>query len=116
MDRFEAASIAASASASLPDESEEPPGKPRRLPKWRDVPDQQWDDWRWQSQNAIRTTAQLAEFFAFSPQELSALEVPPAQVGDQGRIQQGDDPLSLDDESLDPGPLQSSQEVSASFG
>ena len=74
MDRFEAASIAASASASLPDESEEPPGKPRRLPKWRDVPDEQWGDWRWQSQNAIRTTAQLAEFFAFSPQEQAALE------------------------------------------
>ncbi|HTU19755.1 MAG TPA: lysine 2,3-aminomutase, partial [Gemmataceae bacterium] len=36
-------------------EDEEPPGTPRRHPLWRDVPDHLWDDWRWQSQNAIRS-------------------------------------------------------------
>ncbi len=35
---------------------------------------EQWDDWRWQMQNAIRTTLQLAEFMPLAPQELSALE------------------------------------------
>ena len=40
-------------------EEEEPPGKPRRHPIWRNVPDYQWDDWRWQSQNAIRSVRQL---------------------------------------------------------
>src|SRR5262249_2829487 len=72
MSRIEAASIAVPASSL--DETEEPPGSPRRHPKWSDVPDGQWDDWRWQMQNAIRTTSQLAEFYAFGPQEFAALE------------------------------------------
>ncbi len=46
----------------------------KRHPKWHDVPDEQWDDWRWQMQNAIRTTSQLAEFFAYGPQEHAQLE------------------------------------------
>jgi len=74
MNRIETASIAVAASVSLPDEAEEPPGTSRRHPKWRDVPAEQWDDWRWQMQNAIRTTSQLAEFIPLAPQELSALE------------------------------------------
>jgi lysine 2,3-aminomutase len=74
MSRFEAASLAISASGSLPDESEEPPGTSRRHPKWQDVPQEQWDDWRWQMQNAIRTTSQLAEFFPLAGQELKDLE------------------------------------------
>src|SRR6266478_2852324 len=74
MNRFEAASLAVSASGASPEESEEPPGTMRRHPKWKDVPSEQWDDWRWQMQNAIRTTSQLAEFFPYGPQELAALE------------------------------------------
>ncbi len=74
MNHFEAASIAVPESNSVPEDNEEPPGKPRRHPKWNDVPDEQWDDWRWQMQNAIRTTSQLADFFSFGPQEFAALE------------------------------------------
>jgi len=79
MNRLETASTAVSVSGitvggSLPDESEEPPGTSRRHPKWRDVPAEQWDDWRWQMQNAIRTTSQLAEFLPISPQDLASLE------------------------------------------
>ena len=74
MNRSEAASIAVPESSSLPEENEEPPGKARRHPKWNDVPEGQWDDWRWQMQNAIRTTSQLAEFFSYGPQEFAALE------------------------------------------
>lgn len=74
MDRHEAASLAIAASGSVPEESEEPPGTSRRHPKWKDVPSAQWEDWRWQMQNAIRTTSQLAEFFALAPQELADLE------------------------------------------
>ncbi len=73
MTHIEAASLAASAVA-LPDESEEPPGISRRHPKWHDVPESQWDDWRWQMQNAVRTTSQLAEFFPLADQELQILE------------------------------------------
>jgi lysine 2,3-aminomutase len=58
--------------ASGPDE-EEPPGKPRRHPLWRNVPDHLWDDWRWQSQNAIRSVRQLRHLLPFSPQELEAI-------------------------------------------
>jgi lysine 2,3-aminomutase len=55
-------------------EEEEPPGKPRRLPAWHDVPDHLWDDWRWQSQHAIRTVRQLRQLLRFTPAELAAME------------------------------------------
>jgi lysine 2,3-aminomutase len=54
-------------------EDEEPPGNPRRHPLWRDVPDHQWNDWRWQTQNAIRSIRQLRELLSFSPAELEAI-------------------------------------------
>src|SRR3954447_5101559 len=54
-------------------EDEEPPGKPRRHPLWRDVPDHQWDDWRWQSQNAIRSVRQLRDLLSFTPAELEVI-------------------------------------------
>src|SRR6059058_4952293 len=54
-------------------EEEEPPGKPRRHPLWRHVPDHLWDDWRWQSQNAIRSVRQLRGLLSFTPQELEAI-------------------------------------------
>ena len=54
-------------------DEEEPPGKPRRHPLWRDVPDHQWDDWRWQSQNAIRSVRQLRDLLPFTPEELEAI-------------------------------------------
>src|SRR5438093_6384034 len=53
-------------------EEEEPPGK-RRHPLWRDVPDSQWDDWRWQSQNAVRSVRQLRNLLSFTPGELEAI-------------------------------------------
>ncbi len=55
------------------DPEEEPPGRPRRHPVWRDVPDHLWDDWRWQSQNAIRSVRQLRDLLPFSPQELEVI-------------------------------------------
>src|SRR5262245_10191579 len=54
-------------------EEEESPGKPRRHLLWRDVPLHQWDDWRWQSQNAIRSVRQLRELLPFPPEELEAI-------------------------------------------
>lgn len=53
-------------------EHDEPP-KSKRHPIWEDVPDLFWDDWRWQSQNAIRTTDQLSKLLLFSDTELDAL-------------------------------------------
>src|SRR5947208_746616 len=61
-------------------DDEEPPGSTRapspagsRHPLWRDVPDRHWDDWRWQSQNAIRSVRQLRDLLPFTPEELEAI-------------------------------------------
>src|SRR5947209_20052837 len=54
-------------------EEEEPPGKPRRHPLWRHVPKKQWDDWRWQSQNAIRSVRQLRELLPFAAADLEVM-------------------------------------------
>ncbi|HKI36804.1 MAG TPA: KamA family radical SAM protein [Gemmataceae bacterium] len=54
-------------------EEDEPPGKPRRHPLWRDVPDHLWDDWRWQSQHAVRSVRQLRDLLSFTPEELEAI-------------------------------------------
>lgn len=54
-------------------EDEEPPGRPRRHPLWHNVPDHLWDDWRWQSQNAIRSVRQLRTLLTFTPEELEAI-------------------------------------------
>src|SRR5260370_16064466 len=54
-------------------EDEEPPGKPRRHPLWRDVPDHQWNDWRWQSQNALRSGPQIRDLLSYTEEELEAI-------------------------------------------
>src|SRR4051794_4947968 len=54
-------------------DEEEPPGKPRRHPLWRNVPDHHWNDWRWQSQNAIRSVRQLRGLLCHTPEELEAI-------------------------------------------
>ncbi len=46
----------------------------RRHPIWADVPDDDWHDWRWQSQHAIRSPRQLADLLPFSPEERLAVE------------------------------------------
>ncbi|HMP60457.1 MAG TPA: KamA family radical SAM protein [Gemmatales bacterium] len=63
-------------------DDEEPPSKPRRHPLWQRVPQKLWDDWRWQSQHAVRTVSQLRELLDFSPEELAVLE----QLEDQYKI------------------------------
>jgi lysine 2,3-aminomutase len=60
-------------------ETEEPPSTGRQIHGvrhsiWQDVPDRLWQDWRWQRQHAIRTTAQLAEVLPLIAAETSALE------------------------------------------
>src|SRR5687767_11500403 len=90
MNRYEAAALAVSGSgtaysnaalggSSPVEDSEEPPGKPRRHPKWENVPNEKWHDRRWQMQNAIRTPRHLAEFLPYSSEEIAALESPEHQ-------------------------------------
>ncbi len=54
-------------------DEEEPPGRPRRHPLWQHIPDHHWDDWRWQSQNAIRSVRQLRHLLTFTDAELEAI-------------------------------------------
>jgi lysine 2,3-aminomutase len=54
-------------------DDDEPPSRPRRNPIWNDVPDHQWDDWRWQTQNSIRSVRQLRHLLPFNPHELEAI-------------------------------------------
>ena len=54
-------------------DDDEPPSQRRRHPTWIDVPDHQWDDWRWQSQNAVRSVRQLRNLLTFTNEELEAI-------------------------------------------
>ena len=53
-------------------EDDEPPS-PRRHPAWKDVPADRWDDWRWQTQNTVRSVRQLRHLLPFTPAELEAI-------------------------------------------
>src|SRR4051812_45388643 len=54
-------------------DDEEPPSSSRRHPLWADVAEEQWNDWRWQSQNAIRSVRQLRNLLPFTQEELEAI-------------------------------------------
>ncbi|MBY0458232.1 MAG: KamA family radical SAM protein [Gemmataceae bacterium] len=54
-------------------EDDEPPSSSRRHPLWKDVPDAQWDDWRWQTHHSIRSVRQLRHLLSFTPDELEAI-------------------------------------------
>src|SRR5487761_1102490 len=80
MNQFDAASSAVTATpGACLEESEEPPSSSRRHPHWKDVPLELWEDWRWQMQNAVRTTSQLTELLPFPPGDIPALEALEAQ-------------------------------------
>lgn len=53
---------------------DEPPSSSPRHPVWQSVPNHLWNDWRWQSQNAIRSVNQLTELLAFQPDEIESLK------------------------------------------
>ncbi|MHC5541260.1 KamA family radical SAM protein [Singulisphaera rosea] len=64
-------------------DGDEPPSLGRdssfRHPAWADVPDCDWNDWRWQSQNAVRHPKQLLDLISFSDPERRAIETLQAQ-------------------------------------
>jgi lysine 2,3-aminomutase len=59
-------------------DGDEPPSRASnrspRHPVWADVPDSDWNDWRWQSQHAVRHPRQLVDLIPFSAEERTALE------------------------------------------
>ncbi len=66
-------SVSSSAVMTEFHEDDEPPSKPKRHPLWRSVPKKLWDDWRWQSQNAIRSVRQLRDLLPFNEDELEVM-------------------------------------------
>ncbi len=54
-------------------DDDEPPSSSRRHPLWANVPQSQWDDWRWQSQNSIRSVRQLRHLLSFTDAEIEAI-------------------------------------------
>jgi len=97
-------------------DDDEPPSTPRRHAAWQDVPDHQWDDWKWQMQNAIRSVRQLRTLLAFTDAELEAIGrleadykvvippyyfslIDPADPADPIRLQSVPDPRELDNPS-----------------
>jgi lysine 2,3-aminomutase len=55
------------------DHADETAASSHRHPLWRDVPEHLWQDWRWQSQNAIRSVRQYRELLPFTNEELRLL-------------------------------------------
>ncbi len=53
------------------DEAEEPPqrNRIRRPDYWRDVPDNQWDDWRWQLSHRLNSLEELSRVINLTPEE-----------------------------------------------
>jgi lysine 2,3-aminomutase len=64
-----------------PSEQEEPPSLQRvtltRTPRpsiWADVPDEQWDDWRWQMAHRLNSYEELAQFINLTNEEIAGLK------------------------------------------
>jgi len=55
-------------------EPEEPPAKGRPPHPWGHVPAAQWNDWRWQLANRLKSIEQLAEVIHLTPSEEIALQ------------------------------------------
>ncbi len=47
--------------------------RPRRHPAWRDVPDAQWDDWRWQMRHRVTDPQTLAGLVALTDAERAGI-------------------------------------------
>ncbi len=57
---------------SQDDRPEEPPQRRRshRAPIWADVPDAQWDDWRWQLSHRLNSLEELSRIINLTPEEV----------------------------------------------
>jgi lysine 2,3-aminomutase len=45
-----------------------------RAPVWADVPDEQWDDWRWQLSHRLNTLDELRQILRLTPEEEQGIE------------------------------------------
>src|SRR5512141_166829 len=51
-----------------------PEGSTPRPAIWADVPDEQWDDWRWQLSHRVSTYEELSQFIHLTPEEKAGLQ------------------------------------------
>ncbi|MCX5979633.1 MAG: hypothetical protein NTV67_03305, partial [Chloroflexi bacterium] len=49
------------------------PLRSRRAPKWKDIPNEQWDDWRWQLSNRVNTLEEIGEILELTDDEREGL-------------------------------------------
>ena len=52
------------------------PAVSRRAPKWADVPDEKWDDWRWQLSNRVNELHEIEEVLNLTDEEREGLSAP----------------------------------------
>jgi lysine 2,3-aminomutase len=56
-----------------------PDGAPaisRRAPLWADVPDEQWNDWRWQLSHRVNTVEEIGAILRLTEEEIEGLSAP----------------------------------------
>ena len=46
----------------------------RRAPVWASVPDDKWNDWRWQLSHRLNSVEELNEVIKLTPSEIKALQ------------------------------------------
>lgn len=54
------------------DQDEDPPSTPRPA-LWADVPDEKWNDWRWQMANRLNSVEELAQLIHLTSEEIQGL-------------------------------------------
>src|SRR4051794_1997471 len=55
---------------------EEPPSSPSRTPRptiWQDVPDEDWNNWRWQLAHRLNSVDELAKIIHLTDEEIIGL-------------------------------------------
>ena len=52
------------------------PAVSRRAPIWEDVPDAQWNDWRWQLSHRVNDLAEIEGILELTDEEREGLSVP----------------------------------------
>ena len=52
------------------------PARSRRAPRWADVPDEKWDDWRWQLSNRVNDLEEIEGILELTDEEREGLSAP----------------------------------------
>src|ERR1044072_6530122 len=52
------------------------PAVSRRAPLWEDVPDEKWNDWKWQLSNRVNELAEIEQILELTDEEREGLAAP----------------------------------------